>query len=266
MKRIIGIIFVLFSLSSVAAKLRNYGIDKEKVVEIVYDTTKLVFESYHDEWNDIMLGTLSAETDLGAYKGSSKHGIAQITPVAFKFIKKQVLKDSKTYEKLKANGIDFKKISFNELTHNHKASIAAMALYYKYVVETKKVNIHGKDKAEVWKKYYNTYAGAGTKQHFNKAYNRNKDIIKETLLVCKTEELKLAEEKRIEDTREELLASSKEMLRDVGTDMSSNLTKVKHTKEYTTFTSVVRVYKEDVVAFAYKAIHKTLISNLKTLI
>lgn len=33
MKRIIGIIFVLFSLSSMAAKLRNYGIEKEKVVE-----------------------------------------------------------------------------------------------------------------------------------------------------------------------------------------------------------------------------------------
>ena len=252
MKKLIGIIFVIFSLTSLSAKIRGYNIEKTEVIQMVYDTTKLVFNENHDEWNDIILGTLAAETDVGAYRAGSSHGIAQITPVAFKFIKQQVLKDKTTYEKLLATGLDFKKIGFNELTHNHKASVAAMSLYYKYVTETKKVNIHGKDKAEVWKKYYNTYAGSGTKQHFNKAYNRNKDIIKETLLVCKAD-----------DTKEELLASSKEPIKSLE---NYTTVSVKHTKEYIVFTSIVTISKREMVSYAYKFIDKNLISNLKTLL
>ena len=105
MKKLIGIIFIMFSLTSLSAKVRGYNIEKEEVIQMVYDTTKLVFNENHDEWNDIILGTLAAETDIGAYRAGSKHGIAQITPVAFKFIKQQVIKDKETYAKLKSNGL-----------------------------------------------------------------------------------------------------------------------------------------------------------------
>lgn len=258
MKKLIGIIFIMFSLTSLSAKVRGYNIEKEEVIQMVYDTTKLVFNENHDEWNDIILGTLAAETDIGAYRAGSKHGIAQITPVAFKFIKQQVIKDKETYAKLKSNGLDFKKITFNELTHNHKASVVAMSLYYKYVVETKKVNIHGKDKAEVWKKYYNTYAGAGTKQHFNKAYNRNKDIIQDTLLVCKANDINLVEDVKVEEMRNEFLASSKPLLDDLRTNVSSVKTTVEHSDNFTTFTYTVKLHKSEIIGFAYKVLNKPI--------
>ena len=258
MKKLIGIIFIMFSLTSLSAKAKGYNIEKEEVIQMVYDTTKLVFNENHDEWNDIILGTLAAETDIGAYRAGSKHGIAQITPVAFKFIKQQVIKDKETYAKLKSNGLDFKKITFNELTHNHKASVVAMTLYYKYVTETKKVNIHGKDKAEVWKKYYNTYAGAGTKQHFNKAYNRNKDIIKDTLLVCKANDINLVKDVKVEEMRNEFLASSKPLLDDLKTNVSSVKTTVEHSDSFTTFTYTVKLHKSEIIGFAYKVLNKSI--------
>ena len=258
MKKLIGIIFIMFSLTSLSAKVKGYNIEKEEVIQMVYDTTKLVFSENHDEWNDIILGTLAAETDLGSYRAGSKHGIAQITPVAFKFIKQQVLKDKETYAKLKNSGLDFKKITFNELTHNHKASVVAMSLYYKYVVETKKVNIHGKDKAEVWKKYYNTYAGAGTKQHFNKAYNRNKEIIKDTLLVCKADDVNLVKDIKVEEMRNEFLASSKPLVDDLKTNVSSVKTTIEHSDNFTTFTYTVKLHKSEIIGFSYKVLNKSI--------
>lgn len=230
-KRLLGMIFIMLSFTVMGAKVRNYGITKGEVIQIVYDTTKVVFDEYHDEWNNILLGTLAAETDLGSFKGKSTHGIAQITPVAYKFIKKNLMSDKETYVRLKESGLDFKKIGFNDLTHNHRASITAMALYYKYVVEAKKVSIHKKDKAEVWKKYYNTYAGSGTKEHFNKAYKRNKSLIDETILVCKENDIRLAKETVVE-TQDEYVATNMIMTQ---------------TNKFTTFTTVL-TKKTDVVA------------------
>ena len=230
-KRLLGMIFIMLSFTVMGAKVRNYGISKGEVIQIVYDTTKVVFNEYHDEWNNILLGTLAAETDLGSFRGKSTHGIAQITPVAYKFIKKSLMNDKETYGRLKSNGLDFKKIGFNDLTHNHKASITAMALYYKYIVESKKVSIHKKDKAEVWKKYYNTYAGSGTKEHFNKAYKRNKSLIDETILVCKENDTRLAKESVVE-TQVEYIATN---------------TTITQTNKFTTFTTVL-TKKTDVIA------------------
>lgn len=239
MKRIVGIVFLIMSISMFGARINKFNISKSEVIHMVYDTTKVVFSKYHDEWNDILLGTLAAETDLGAYKGNSKHGVAQITPIAYKFIKKEILKDKKTYEKLKSVGLDFKKISFNDLTNNHKASVTAMALYYKYTVEKKKVNIHGKDKAEVWKKYYNTYAGSGTKEHFNKAYSRNKSIINETMLACKSDDVKdvkLAKASLIEND----IYSTCEVCEPAEGTMT-----VASTDDFTTFTTTISFEKEE---------------------
>lgn len=230
-KRLLGMIFIMLSFTVMGAKVRNYGITKGEVIQIVYDTTKVVFDEYHDEWNNILLGTLAAETDLGSFRGKSTHGIAQITPVAYKFIKKSLMNDKETYVRLKESGLDFKKIGFNDLTHNHKASITAMALYYKYIVESKKVSIHKKDKAEVWKKYYNTYAGSGTKEHFNKAYKRNKSLIDETILVCKENDIRLAKESTVE-TQDEYIATNMIMTQ---------------TNKFTTFTTVL-TKKADVIA------------------
>ena len=64
MKRLIGIMFIMFSLTSLSAKAKGYDIEKEEVIQMVYDTTKLVFNENHDEWNDIILGTLAAEQTL----------------------------------------------------------------------------------------------------------------------------------------------------------------------------------------------------------
>ena len=190
MKKIVLILMIiLFSFVS-EAKVKGYNIDKKEVVKLVIEANKLVFEEDLDKWNDILLGTLAAETDLGAFRGGSKHGIAQITPIAYKFIKERLAKDKETYEKLKEYGIDFKKISFNDLTNNHKASIVAMSLYYKYVIKMKKGNINGKSPAEVWKKYYNTYAGAGTINHFNKAYARNEEVVNVVMNEMKMKELR----------------------------------------------------------------------------
>ena len=221
------------------ARVSKFNISKSEVIHMVYDTTKVVFSKYHDEWNDILLGTLDAETDLGAYKGNSKHRFEQITPIAKKFIKKEILKDKKTYEKLKSIGLDFKKISFNDLTNNHKASVTAMALYYKYTVEKKKVSIHGKDKAEVWKKYYNTYAGSGTKEHFNKAYSRNKSIINETMLACKSDDVKdvkLAKASLIEND----VYNTCEVCEPV-----ENVITIASTDDFTTFTTTISFEKEE---------------------
>lgn len=230
-KRLLGMIFIMLSFTVMGAKVRNYGITKGEVIQIVYDTTKVVFNEYHDEWNNILLGTLAAETDLGSFRGKSTHGIAQITPVAYKFIKKSLMNDKETYSRLKESGLDFKKIGFNDLTHNHKASITAMALYYKYIVESKKVSIHKKDKAEVWKRYYNTYAGSGTKEHFNKAYKRNKSLIDETILVCKENDTRLAKES-VAETQDEYIATN---------------TTITQTNKFTTFTTVL-TKKTDVIA------------------
>lgn len=175
MRKVIICLILVLSSFVAEARVKSYNIDKKEVVKLVVEANKLVFEEDLEKWNEIMFGTLSAETDMGAYRGGSKHGIAQITPVAFKFIKKSVLKDEELYNKLKAEGLDFKKLSFNDLTNNHKASVVSMSLYYKYA--TAKKSIKGKSSAQVWKIFYNTSAGAGTVGHFNKAYARNKDII-----------------------------------------------------------------------------------------
>lgn len=178
MKKVVLVLMLILISFVSEAKVKGYNIDKKEVIKLVVESNKIVFEDENqDKWNEILLGTLAAETDLGAFRRGSKHGIAQITPIAYKFIKERLAKDKETYEKLKENGLDFKKISFNDLTDNHKASIVAMSLYYKYVIKMKKGNINGKSPAEVWKKYYNTYAGAGTLSHFNKAYARNEEII-----------------------------------------------------------------------------------------
>ena len=177
MRKVIICLMLVLSSFVAEARVKSYNIDKKEVVKLVVEANKLVFEEDLEKWNEIMFGTLSAETDMGAFKGSSKHGIAQITPIAFKFIKNNILKDEELYNKLKKEGIDFKKISFNDLTNNHKASVVAMSLYYKYVAQTKKINIKGKTPAQVWKTLYNTSAGAGTLNHFNKAYARNKEVI-----------------------------------------------------------------------------------------
>ena len=224
MKRIVGIVFLIMSISMFGARINKFNISKSEVIHMVYDTTKVVFSKYHDEWNDILLGTLAAETDLGAYKGNSKHGVAQITPIAYKFIKKEILKDKKTYEKLKSVGLDFKKISFNDLTNNHKASVTAMALYYKYTVEKKKVN---------------TYAGSGTKEHFNKAYSRNKSIINETMLACKTDDVK-----DVKLAKASLIENDVYNTCEVCEPAEGAMT-VASTDDFTTFTTTIRFEKEE---------------------
>ena len=100
MRKVVICLILVLSSFVAEARVRSYNIDKKEVVKLVVEANKLVFEEDLEKWNEIMFGTLSAETDMGAYRGGSKHGIAQITPIAFKFIKNNILKDEELYNNL----------------------------------------------------------------------------------------------------------------------------------------------------------------------
>lgn len=158
---------------------KNYKITKVDAIEIVHTVVPQLFEGNHTEWSDLLVGTLSVETDLGQFKAGSKLGIGQVTKIAHKFLLNELGKDKETNKKVTdLLGVEFKDINFKELEYNNKASIVATALYYKFVLERKKgFNISKQDPAVVWKKYYNTVAGAGTPAKFKEAVSRKSTVL-----------------------------------------------------------------------------------------
>lgn len=160
MKKFIFIFFILFNF----AFGKNYNISSYDLMEEIHLINSLVFDYTNtDKWDKLMVGTVSAETLFGKYKGKSKLGITQISKAGLGYIKWKISDDDK--EKLKLFGYDIDKVKLEDLEFNNELSLFLSSLYYKYKLNNKppKTDL---ECAKAWKKFYNTYAGAGTVKGF----------------------------------------------------------------------------------------------------
>lgn len=173
------LLFLLTFMMSMTSYSKNYGITSTDAIKMAVNVVPHLFEENHEKWEEVLIGTLAAETRFGQFKAGSKLGIGQVTKVAHKMIKENLKKDSKTSEVVRdLLGKPFEDFKFEELEKENMASVVAMGLYYKYRVErNKKVNIKKTSAAQIWKTYYNTVAGAGTVDGFNKVVKQSKKII-----------------------------------------------------------------------------------------
>lgn len=122
---------------------------------------------------NLILGTIAQESGFGKYirqiKGPAV-GITQIEPLTFEDHIENFLKyNSDLTQKIKWTcGIDKFKVTY--LEWNLALSIAMCRVHYLRVSEKLPNNLEGY--AKYWKKYYNTYLGAGTEQEFINNYKK----------------------------------------------------------------------------------------------
>lgn len=171
-KWIIMIAIWVCSVTCIAARTQtSYNVSPETLIKLTAKVVPAVFAKNHTYWNQLILGTLASETGMGSFKGSSRHGVTQITPVAFKAIQRAVTKQDR--QRIQQNlGIDVKKVSFGELEWNHTLSIVFTSLFYKTVISSGVPPKTVEGCAIAWKKHYNTYLGAGTTSGFQRNYKK----------------------------------------------------------------------------------------------
>ncbi len=114
----------------------------------------------------LILATAAAETGMGKIEDKSIYagmGICQIDKVPFYRVRDKT--DKRVKEKIKENlGIDVDLVEWEHLRYNLFLSLLFCRLYYLLV--PKKIPHKIEDMAKYWKKYYNTYLGKGTTEHF----------------------------------------------------------------------------------------------------
>lgn len=165
------IIVLMILMSGVAlgkGKVRSYNIDASDLTFEIYQINALMFGYKNvDRWNQLMVGTIAAETNYGKFRGKSPLGITQISPAGWGYIKSRITQEEK--DKLKILGYDHDEIILKDLADDTTLAIAYGAIYYNHKlkgVPPKDIN----DCAKVWKKYYNTSAGSGTIKGFKNKY------------------------------------------------------------------------------------------------
>lgn len=122
----------------------------------------------------LIVETAYAETGLGRIKDRTIYagmGLTQFDNRPFYTIKSK----SKRFRRkiLDELGIDLDLLQWTDLRYNPFLALLFTRLYYLSIIEEIPKNI--KARAEYWKKYYNTYAGKGTVEHYLKM-NRPKGI------------------------------------------------------------------------------------------
>lgn len=125
---------------------------------------------------NLLLGTAAVESNLGTYihqvRGPAL-GIYQMEPVTHDDIHTRFLsKDSRKELQRRILAMTALQGSSEELVGNLYYATAMTRIFYLRFPEPLPAYDDIEGMAKYWKKYYNTYLGAGTEQHFIDAYNR----------------------------------------------------------------------------------------------
>ena len=142
----------------------NYGWTKnikEQTLQIVE-----VLGGGVDAYN-LILETATAETALGQIADRTLYagmGICQFDKVPFQRVKDKSMRFRNLI--LRKLGIDIKLVQWEHLRYNTFLSLLFCRLYYMAVQDPIPSTIE--DRANYWKKYYNSYIGKGTQEHYLK--------------------------------------------------------------------------------------------------
>jgi len=115
---------------------------------------------------ELILGTIAIESDFGQYRmqiNGGALGICQIERPTFEWLKE------KYQEKLPF----IRPIHFIDLEDNDLASVIFCRLKYLSIPYALPSGSDVELMAAYWKRWYNTYEGAGKKEDFIKRYNRH---------------------------------------------------------------------------------------------
>lgn len=123
-------------------------------------------EAEKEKIRSLLVGTAAAESALGTDDRikdlkTNPNGVFQVLQEPFKTATRRLVRDKALQERLKQEGIDYKKLSHKDVQDYKKAALMAR-LIYKQAEEP----IPEEGHAAYWKKYYNTEAGDGTVEKF----------------------------------------------------------------------------------------------------
>ena len=146
--------------------------NKDQLRELIEETLKEI-GLYSKDAVNLLMGTCAQESHLGEYikqiKGPAL-GIFQMEPATFVDIEQNYFRYKKElYEKVKSKS----RVSYlysGLMVYNLKFAICMARIHYLRVPEKLPDSIEGY--AAYWKKYYNTYLGAGTEEEFIHNYKR----------------------------------------------------------------------------------------------
>lgn len=123
----------------------------------------------------LILETATAETGLGKITDGTVYagmGLCQFDKIPFYRIRDVSMKfRDKIKSELK---VDIKLIKWEELRYNPFLSLLFCRLYYLAVRSPNPTTLDGR--AKYWKKYYNSYLGKGTPEHYIKMVSKYLDI------------------------------------------------------------------------------------------
>ncbi len=118
-----------------------------------------------DDAYNLILETASAESSLGFTRDSTTFagmGVCQFDLLPFNHHKRKAMKfRDKILSKL---GVDIELIEWTDLRYNSFLSLLFCRLYYLSVPKSLPSTEEGR--AKYWKKYYNTFKGKGTVEHY----------------------------------------------------------------------------------------------------
>lgn len=142
-----------------------YGLTSKEHLKDIIKSVVSVFGGGENA-EKLLWETAGAETARGDTPDLTLHsgyGIMQFDNAGFEEVKRRTRQSVK--EKIKqAFGIDIDRVTIQELQHSPLLSVIFARLYYMLIPKPIPDNIVGR--AEYWKKYYNTYAGSGTVEHY----------------------------------------------------------------------------------------------------
>ena len=144
-----------------------YGlISKKHLKEIIDDVVNVLGNGKNNTADDLLWETAAAETDLGDAidnTWSTGVGLFQFDPVAFNDVKERTPKHIKDLIR-EHWGIDLDRATINDLRWSPLVSTIFARLKYRLIPEEIPTTIE--ERAEYWKKYYNSQLGAGTVEHY----------------------------------------------------------------------------------------------------
>lgn len=127
---------------------------------------------YSEDAVNLLLGTAAQESDFGEYirqlGGGPARGIFQIEPETFNYLLNYI-KSKGILERVKSI-CNCQNLISDSLEYNLKLSIIFCRLRYYVINEALPTDLTGY--ARYWKKYYNTYLGAGTEEQFINNYKK----------------------------------------------------------------------------------------------
>jgi hypothetical protein len=141
-----------------------YGIKNEShALQIISEVCEHLNKSNCGGSELLLLETAATETHLGKLKGGAGHGWMQIDPICLKDVQLHI-KSSDRATLMNRWGINIDTVKITQLDNNPLLCAIIARLAYKRVPEP--IPMKFKERAEYWKKHYNTEAGKGTVEHY----------------------------------------------------------------------------------------------------